>query len=239
MKKRQPFKLDRILQIYNILQIMISLFIFAEFSNYLFQAVRIWFFTHYSFICQPVDYSNTPEAIRITRDVWLYFMNKLFDLLDTVFFVLKKKQNQMSFLHIYHHVGIVICAWFTVKYLPGGHGTFLGLVNTFVHAIMYLYYLLSSMKININYWKKYITQMQIIQFFIIAVHFAKLLWVDCGYPQWTAFVMIPQNIFMIVLFSDFYYKIYIKKKPIKKVIPTKSDVNDITADIVNKKSKDQ
>ena len=63
---------------------------------------------------------------QIAGAVHLYFLVKLVDLLDTVFFVLRKKQNQVSFLHVYHHVGMVLGSWGGVKFLPGGHVTFLG-----------------------------------------------------------------------------------------------------------------
>lgn len=35
----------------------------------------------------------------------------------------------------------------------------------------------------------------------------------CNYPVWTMIVFVPQNLFMLILFGDFYYKAYIKKKP--------------------------
>lgn len=34
---------------------------------------------------------------------------------------------------------------------------------------------------------------------------------DCEFPRWTAAVFLPQNIFMLVLFLEFYIKTYIKK----------------------------
>jgi len=58
--------------------------------------------------------------------MWVYFLLKIFDLVDTIFFVLRKKQNQVTFLHVYHHAGIVLGSWIAVKYLPSGHVTFLG-----------------------------------------------------------------------------------------------------------------
>lgn len=46
-----------------------------------------------------------------------------------------------------------------------GHGAMIGIVNSAVHTIMYFYYLLtcinSDYKKNI-WWKKYITQLQIV-----------------------------------------------------------------------------
>lgn len=46
-------------------------------------------------------------------------MSRLVDLWDTVFFTLRKKQNQISFLHVLHHVLTASCAWIFCKYAPG------------------------------------------------------------------------------------------------------------------------
>lgn len=40
---------------------------------------------------------------------------------------------------------------------------------------------------------------------------ALLIHPDCGYPKWPVAIMIPQNLFMMALFGDFYYKTYVKK----------------------------
>ncbi|XP_071631527.1 very long chain fatty acid elongase 7 [Temnothorax longispinosus] len=232
MEKRQPFKLNRILQIYNVSQILLNAILF-------YKALTEGWLGEYNYFCQAVDFSNTPKALQITKLVWLYFFIKLLDLMDTIFFVLRKKQTQVTFLHLYHHVGILMGAWGAVKYLPGGHATFLGLVNTFVHVIMYTHYLLASMKINTSAWKKYITQLQLVQFFVITLHYLQLVWVkDCGFPLWPAYIMVPQNLFMIILFGDFYYKTYIKKKPASKMATPKTEVNGISAEILNGKLKE-
>lgn len=42
-----------------------------------------------------------------------------------VFFVLRKKQNQVSFLHVYHHFGMVAVAWGMVKWVPGNNKSIL------------------------------------------------------------------------------------------------------------------
>jgi membrane protease subunit (stomatin/prohibitin family) len=36
-----------------------------------------------------------------------------------VFFVLRNKLSQASYLHIYHHTGMVLLSWGGVKWLPG------------------------------------------------------------------------------------------------------------------------
>lgn len=56
---------------------------------------------------------------QMARAVWLYYMCKITELLDTVFFVLRKKQNQVSFLHLYHHTLMPICGFIGIKYFAG------------------------------------------------------------------------------------------------------------------------
>lgn len=85
--------------------------------------------------------------------------------MDTVFFVLRKKNKQISFLHLYHHTGMVLLTWNATKFFAGGHSIFTGFINSIIHVVMYTYYLVSAFnpqyKNNI-WWKKYITQMQIV-----------------------------------------------------------------------------
>ncbi|XP_018327717.1 elongation of very long chain fatty acids protein 7-like [Agrilus planipennis] len=208
MKNRPPFDLEKVLIIYNIVQIILCGYLVIQF-------VRHLLFT-YSFICEPISYSTDEMSIFVARHVWLYFIIKVIDLLDTVFFVLRKKNNQISFLHVYHHTGMVLLGWAGTKYIAGGHGVFVGFLNSIVHVVMYFYYLLSAWNKEYKkslWWKKYLTQMQIVQFFIMILYFGQLLFQpNCTYPKWTVWVFVPQNVFMIVLFLDFYIKSYVKPK---------------------------
>jgi elongation of very long chain fatty acids protein 7 len=109
----------------------------------------------------------------MARAVYMYFICKLIELLDTVFFVMRKKQRQISFLHLYHHAMMPICAWIGVRFVPGGHATLLGLVNSFIHILMYAYYMLSAFGPKMQkylWWKKHLTSLQLVQFSIILVH---------------------------------------------------------------------
>jgi hypothetical protein len=49
----------------------------------------------------------------------------------------------------------------------GGHGTLLGVINSFVHIIMYSYYLLAAFGPEMQkylWWKKYLTTLQIVSY---------------------------------------------------------------------------
>ncbi|XP_055714746.1 elongation of very long chain fatty acids protein AAEL008004-like [Phlebotomus papatasi] len=217
MEKRKPFNLERILIVFNVIQIVVCSYIFISG----FCAVNS---IEHNWLCQPVDYTRSPSALRILILTYYYFLTKILDLLDTVFFVLRKKDSQVTFLHVYHHAGMLVCAWVAVKYVGGGHNVTLGLVNTFVHIAMYSYYLLAALnskyKNNI-WWKKHITQLQLIQFFILFVHYLLLFLIDCGFPKFIGYFITPQNAFMLAMFGDFYYKAYISPlKSTSKVMIT-------------------
>lgn len=62
-----------------------------------------------------------------------------------------------------------------------------------------------------------------IQFFWCVVHMGIIVFKpDCEYPRWTAAVFLPQNLFMLILFIDFYIKAYVKK-PVAKVNHAKEE----------------
>lgn len=95
MENRQPYKLDLVIKCYNLFQV--------AFCSYItFEAYRYTFARGYSIFCQPVDYSESFEAVKIAIIAHYYFITKICDLFDTVFFVLKKKNSHVSFLHVYH-----------------------------------------------------------------------------------------------------------------------------------------
>lgn len=208
MKNRKPYDLKNVLIVYNFIQVLISVWIFQEALD------GAWLY-RYSWRCEPVDFSNTPEALRVARGCYIYFLTKLTELLDTVFFVLRKKNNQITFLHMYHHTVMPLISWGCTKYYPGGHGTFIGLINSFVHIIMYTYYLLAACGPKYHkylWWKKYITTLQLSQFCIAFLHSFQLLFYDCTYPRWTLYFILPNAIFFYYLFSDFYRKAYCEQK---------------------------
>ncbi|XP_069697686.1 very long chain fatty acid elongase 7-like [Periplaneta americana] len=208
MKNRPPLQLNGVIKTYNIVQIICSIYITER-------ALTLGWATKYKWICEPVDYSDTYEAYVVLRAVHSYFLLKMFDLLDTIFFVLRKKDRQISFLHIYHHGGVFFGSWVITKFLPGGHGTFIGCINSFVHIIMYSYYFITltwPQYKNKIWWKKYLTRLQMLQFLLVTIHAAPILFMkDCTYPKVIAALMVFQYSFMFVLFLDFYKKTYLKK----------------------------
>lgn len=109
--------------------------------------------------------TDSPRNKIYGRVAFIYFSLKLLDLFDTVFFVLRKKSNQISFLHLYHHSMMAFTSYYCVKNLVLGHLALMPIINTFVHAIMYTYYLVTCIRPGLKesiWWKKHITQIQMV-----------------------------------------------------------------------------
>ncbi|GLH14845.1 Elongation of very long chain fatty acids protein F, partial [Gryllus bimaculatus] len=106
-----------------------------------------------------MDNSKDYVGIQIYNGSYFYYLNKQFDLLETVFFILRKKFNQVTYLHLFHHISVSSGSWYGTKYYPGGNPVVSGLLNSAVHILMHTYYTMSLLKIKkFMRLKKYITQ---------------------------------------------------------------------------------
>lgn len=82
----------------------------------------------FEFFCvmEPKNIRTSQGDIVVKVSYFFYFL-KAVDLLDTIFFILRKKNNQVTFLHIYHHAGIFTLGYFYMKvFSGGGTATFVG-----------------------------------------------------------------------------------------------------------------
>ncbi|XP_013103165.1 elongation of very long chain fatty acids protein AAEL008004 isoform X3 [Stomoxys calcitrans] len=209
MENRKPFRLQNTLIFYNAAQVIFSAWIFYEIG------ISGWLTGHYSFRCQPVEYSNNPRVIRMVHACWWYYFSKFTEFMDTIFFVLRKKQSQITTLHVIHHGCMPMSVWFGVKFTPGGHSTFFGLLNTFVHIVMYTYYMFSAMGPQYQkylWWKKYLTTFQMVQFILIMVHAFQLLFIDCNYPKAFVWWIGMHAVMFFFLFNEFYKQAYKGRK---------------------------
>nr|XP_015826954.2 elongation of very long chain fatty acids protein 1b [Nothobranchius furzeri]XP_015826955.2 elongation of very long chain fatty acids protein 1b [Nothobranchius furzeri]XP_015826958.2 elongation of very long chain fatty acids protein 1b [Nothobranchius furzeri] len=214
MAKRSPFQLKEAMIIYNFLLVALSIFIVYEF-------LMSGWVTTYTWRCDAIDTSNSPQALRMVRVAWLFWFSKIIELMDTIFFVLRKKHSQITFLHIFHHSFMPWTWWWGVGYAPGGMGSFHAMVNCSVHVIMYFYYGLSAAGPRFQkylWWKKYMTAIQLIQFVLVSLHATQYYFMEsCNYqfPIIIHLVWIYGTLFFI-LFSNFWVQAYVKGKRLPK-----------------------
>ncbi|XP_021940633.1 elongation of very long chain fatty acids protein AAEL008004-like isoform X2 [Zootermopsis nevadensis] len=208
MENKKPMELRNVLIYYNFFQVLFSLWLFCEIG------MSGWLTGRYNLRCEPVDYSNHPVTIRMVHACWWYYFSKFTEFFDTIFFVLRKKNEHISTLHVIHHGVMPMSVWFGVKFTPGGHSTFFGLINTFVHIVMYTYYLLAALGPQYQkylWWKKYLTTFQMVQFVAIMVHAFQLLFIDCNYPRAFVWFIGMHAVMFFFLFNEFYKQAYQKK----------------------------
>uniref|UniRef100_A0A182Y7B6 Elongation of very long chain fatty acids protein n=1 Tax=Anopheles stephensi TaxID=30069 RepID=A0A182Y7B6_ANOST len=213
MENRKPFELRKVLIVYNFLQVLFSTWLFYE------ACVSGWL-AGYSLRCQPVDYSRSPMAMRMASGCWWYYFSKFTEFFDTIFFVMRKRYDQVSTLHVIHHGIMPASVWWGVKFTPGGHSSFFGLLNTLVHIVMYTYYMLAAMGPKVQkylWWKKYLTVFQMVQFILVMGHaFQLLIWNECNYPIAFAYFIGAHAVMFYFLFSNFYKQAYTVRKQAKK-----------------------
>ncbi|GFG28508.1 hypothetical protein Cfor_00645 [Coptotermes formosanus] len=157
----------------------------------------------------------------MARGCWWYYFSKFTEFFDTIFFVLRKKNDHISTLHVIHHGVMPMSVWFGVKFTPGGHSTFFGMLNTFVHIVMYSYYLFTALGPRFQkylWWKKYLTVLQMVQFILVMVHAFQLLFIDCNYPKAFVWWIGLHAVMFYFLFADFYKQAYKKKQMRKQAI---------------------
>ncbi|KAH9374257.1 hypothetical protein HPB48_005577 [Haemaphysalis longicornis] len=208
MKDREPFRIDGLVRAYNLVMVLAN----ARFCMLLLSSTYLPGGS-YSFWCQGITGRVDGGLAELYRTGWAYMVLRYADFLDTVFFVLRKKFNQITHLHVIHHVIVALNLWFFVLFAPEGQTAFGLILNCFVHVVMYTYYLLANMGPRVRkylWWKKYLTTLQIVQFVAIVLHMSIPLFVDCGYPRYLILMGVAQTTLVLGLFVNFYKKTYIE-----------------------------
>lgn len=163
---------------------------------------------------------TSPQTLKQLSVGYLCYLSKFLDLMDTVFFVLRKSDRQITFLHLYHHSFVPILGWMSFKIAPQIPVLKLFLLlNCLIHTIMYSYYALASFGPWIQkylWWKKYITQLQLLQFAICFVYTVFMIFLQEGFPAGLFWIGFAQNPFFFYMFYSFYRQSY-KTKATKKL----------------------
>jgi elongation of very long chain fatty acids protein 4 len=227
MENRPPVKLKYSLVIYNFLCVLMNLHICTELL------VSSWQLG-YSYSCQPVSYTHDKYEMRIAKAIWWFYFSKCVEMLDTIFFIMRKKNNQVSFLHVYHHATMFPIWYIGVKWVAGGQSFFGAMINSFVHVVMYTYYGVAALGPEFQkylWWKRYLTRLQLVQFVAGIAHASQSLALrGCGFPEWMHWALILYAFSILLLFLNFYFHAYLKSQRSKSdksngTVPSKYATN--------------
>jgi elongation of very long chain fatty acids protein 4 len=204
----------------------------------LYMCVEIWrlaFINRYNIFSQSID--RTPNGLPMASVLWVFYASKVPEFFDTVLMALKQNFHQITFLHVYHHSSIFVIWWFIMSYVPGGSSYFSAALNSFVHVIMYGYYLWSSLAakpvkgakptmLQPAFYRKYITSFQLFQFCCNFAQASYMLFVNppADFAMFTVWILFFYMITMLALFGNFFLKAYSAPKGGK-------------VDVANKKAK--
>lgn len=191
MKLFRPFSLYSPLILHNVICTALSAYCVVCFSL--------------AFIEDSDLFSLQPREGILKHSIFVYWMTKCYELLDTVFMVLRHKKNQISFLHVFHHATLPLLIDYAYNETCYSGIIVLGVMNSFIHVLMYGYYGLTAFY-PLEYFpiKKRVTQLQMTQFVILAMQgmWGYLYHGFCVYS-----FLYPLG--LLALFSNFYYHAFL------------------------------
>lgn len=188
MRKRPAYKLKNVIRAYNLFEVILSTILFHRVTKAVGGSSTFFSFDNiFSF------HDGSSDGIFQMGE--LILMARLSELLDTVFFTLRKKTNQVTFLHVYHHAFVPFYAYWILRSAPTRFNLFIFAMNSFIHMLMYSYYLLATFENRAAFdpesspkslskresfvasliarllrFKKYMTQLQLLQFVVLVFY---------------------------------------------------------------------
>ncbi|KAL8424560.1 hypothetical protein Efla_005666 [Eimeria flavescens] len=186
--------------IYNLAQVLLCGFL-------VLRVIDVYRTENYSLLCNRFNVPNS----RMAEVTWVFYMLKYLDLLDTAFMILRGNWHQLSFLHLYHHTSVIFISWINASVGFDGDIYYVVLLNSFVHVVMYAYYLLASLNIPLaRMMKMFVTQLQMAQFLSMNAHACyHIYWRNtCAYPVRVTIGYLFYTISLFLLFRNFSKKTY-------------------------------
>jgi elongation of very long chain fatty acids protein 1 len=110
MENRKPMKLTGFTRAYNLYQVIVCAYFIHWGSKKGVTLRETW-------QCLKIN----PESeyfSDICIHFWYFIIFRMSEFIETIVFVLRKKQNQVSVLHIYHHISTVVLLWLYLKFSP-------------------------------------------------------------------------------------------------------------------------
>lgn len=205
-KGKSPFEgIIGVQPFYNLVQVMAC-------SYMMIRAIEQYFRDDYNLVCNAFD----PKDEKMAYVLHLFYLSKVLDFWDTVVIIFRQKWDQLSFLHVYHHSSIFFVYWMNTRIGYTGDIYFTIVLNCFVHIVMYTYYMFKSLEPAWNpWWKKHITNLQMVQFLCMNAQAIYLLTNGCQFPKYVTMFYLVYIISLFALFYHFSVQAYGKNRKTK------------------------
>ncbi len=90
--------------LYNIVQVMLCSYMCIEAGIRAYAAGYSWI------PCNPMNASHPPLGFIL----YVFYISKVLDFMDTFFIIAEKRWKQLSFLHVYHHTSIFLVIYYMI-----------------------------------------------------------------------------------------------------------------------------
>lgn len=195
--------------LYNVTQIMLCSYMCIE------AGVRAYTAGYTLLPCEPFDEKNAPLSFIL----YVFYISKVLDFMDTFFIIAEKRWKQLSFLHVYHHTSIFLFYWLNAHVSYDGDIYLTIVLNGLIHTMMYTYYFITLHTKDV-WWKSALTMGQMIQFIMMNAQAGYLLYFGCASFPRNVLIAYAVYIFsLLLLFANFFVMSYIvggKKKSDKQ-----------------------
>lgn len=176
---------------YNVVQVLLCAYMIAG-------ALYAFVTGGYLPICNPHNYADS----KVAGILWVFYVSKVLDFVDTFLIIARNKWDQFSFLHIYHHFSIFFVYWIVTNVGFDGDVYYTVVANSFVHLVMYSYYYLTAFNFK-PVWGRYVTQLQMGQFVTMMLQAIFILARGCDYPNRLTAVYLVYIMSLFALFKNF------------------------------------
>ena len=219
MKNREPFDLRKVMIFHNTFLVLLNGIGFLI-------AMAGTNFGKITLYCKQFNPDSTDTTDQILLYLgYTYYISKFIDFLDTIYFVLRKKDSHVTGLHVFHHTMMPFWCYIFFKFSTYTNNGFIPLVNAFIHTVMYSYYAMAALGPHMQkylWWKSWITILQLVQFVVCTIHSLYMLFdTTCTCSKLLITFQAVHGILFFHLFYGFYKRTYNKKQSVKT---DKSDV---------------
>jgi len=207
MSHRAPFKLNKVLTVWNVGLAIMSIYAFCRVApEFIF--VMLGKNGFHNTICEWPEHNGATAFWS-----WILALSKIVELGDTAFIILRR-QN-LLFLHWYHHVTTLMSWWVMYHWYEPVQQWYV-VMNSFVHSFMYTYYALRSLKIRVpRPIAMFITTIQLLQMVAGVTVSLYSYWImsenpaNCPHRNWFGLkvsfaIYVPYTILFAKLFIDSY-----------------------------------
>lgn len=112
MKDLPPYDITNVTRWYNIFQVVAC-------SIFVVRSYQMGFDFRFLWRCESFDFLTEEQKAEFRLGTWFFLALRLIEFVETIFFIMRKKNSQASFLHIYHHISTAILMWIFIAFDTG------------------------------------------------------------------------------------------------------------------------